>query len=286
MNSVYEEFVNASQANAFPAGFPWWDEAPVVPERSVLALPVPAFYCPSDSRGASKASNYPTPTNYRFCQGDNPTGIQFIPNHPHERGPFTALMSHNFGAVSDGLSNTLMFSERCLTGNLAAHNSATTESIKTFVYLGGTDDVVGVSSPDHKVTDRSLCAARATGGNYVAPSGGDLLYATPGWYYACGLSWHATFVTVLPPNAPSCLGAAIRGPNSGGHAAITTVTSNHTGGVNAALMDGSVKFISNSVDSGSISSATGFPGGVVSGPSPFGVWGAYGTRENGESVSL
>ena len=47
------------------------------------------------------------------------------------------------------------------------------------------------------------------------------------------------------------------------------------------MMDGSVRFVSDSVDTGN----TTLPP-VVSGPSPYGVWGAIGTAAGGEAAGL
>ncbi|MDR2706205.1 MAG: DUF1559 domain-containing protein [Planctomycetaceae bacterium] len=52
---------------------------------------------------------------------------------------------------------------------------------------------------------------------------------------------------------------------------------NHSGGVNAGMLDGSVRFISDTIDCNGASS-----GQVTSGKSPYGVWGALGTPAGGE----
>ena len=83
------------------------------------------------------------------------------------------------------------------------------------------------------------------------------------------------FFAILPPNAPSC--ANERGEWQEG---IYTANSYHTGGVNASLVDGSVHFISENIDTGNL--AAPVPTG---GPSPYGVWGAMGTATGGESFS-
>jgi prepilin-type processing-associated H-X9-DG protein len=54
----------------------------------------------------------------------------------------------------------------------------------------------------------------------------------------------------------------------------------HPGGVNALFGDGSVRFINDTIDAGNANSAY-----VTSGQSPFGVWGAMGSRSGGESKS-
>jgi hypothetical protein len=57
--------------------------------------------------------------------------------------------------------------------------------------------------------------------------------------------------------------------------------SNHPGGVNAGLMDGVVRFISDTINCGDQNAAA-----AKWGPSPFGVWGAMGTPDGGETVSF
>jgi prepilin-type processing-associated H-X9-DG protein len=65
-----------------------------------------------------------------------------------------------------------------------------------------------------------------------------------------------------------------------GDIGIFTPTSYHKGGVNLALVDGSVRFISETIDAGTANAA------VNSGASPFGVWGALGSRDGGESAAF
>jgi prepilin-type processing-associated H-X9-DG protein len=80
--------------------------------------------------------------------------------------------------------------------------------------------------------------------------------------------------TVLPPNSPSCLfGSSWMGPG------IVSATSNHPGGVNTLYADGSVQFTSETIDSGQVGSPE-----AAGGPSPYGVWGALGSKSGGETA--
>jgi prepilin-type processing-associated H-X9-DG protein len=64
---------------------------------------------------------------------------------------------------------------------------------------------------------------------------------------------------------------------------MVSASSEHTGGVNVGLADGSVQFVSDTISSGTLTDTT-TP--VSSGTSPFGVWGAMGSINGGESVNL
>jgi len=82
----------------------------------------------------------------------------------------------------------------------------------------------------------------------------------------------------LPPNAASCADGGINGDSV--HLVIPPA-SRHTGGVNVTLCDGSVRFISNNVDSGNLNARQ-----TISGPSMYGAWGALGSRSGGEVSSI
>jgi len=86
------------------------------------------------------------------------------------------------------------------------------------------------------------------------------------------------FNTILPPNAPTC--SHDRAEWSEGP---FPPSSYHPGGVVAAMVDGSCRFISETIETGDLSQPemTG-----KSGPSPYGGWGAMGTRDGGESKTL
>ena len=91
-----------------------------------------------------------------------------------------------------------------------------------------------------------------------------------------GIPAYTAFQTVLPPNGPSCSdGSGWDERNT-----IITPTSNHPGGVSGAMADGSVRFISQSIDAGN---PTLTEVSAVGGRSPYGVWGSMGSGRGGET---
>ncbi|MCL2118477.1 MAG: DUF1559 domain-containing protein, partial [Planctomycetaceae bacterium] len=117
--------------------------------------------------------------------------------------------------------------------------------------------------------------ARGPEGTILNP---DTSGARPGARWAYCQTIYTGFHTIGPPNSPACADTS----QNIEMIVATTASSNHTGGVNAALADGSVQFYSETIDC--TSSVTSFAG-YVSARSPRGVWGALGTRQGGESVA-
>jgi hypothetical protein len=83
---------------------------------------------------------------------------------------------------------------------------------------------------------------------------------------------------VFPPNSPQCI--ASNGTGEGGWGFFSP-TSNHPGGVNAVMADASGRFISDTIDCGNLSHGEGARGGA----SWYGVWGAMGSINGGETTS-
>jgi hypothetical protein len=101
-------------------------------------------------------------------------------------------------------------------------------------------------------------------------------------------SIYTQFHTVLPPNSPNCTPSATNGESE----TLVSASSNHTGGVNAAVMDGSVSFISNTIQTENLDSTPSafyqnVPNSIqYTGPSIYGIWGRLGSQAGGESASI
>ncbi|MCL2745051.1 MAG: DUF1559 domain-containing protein [Planctomycetaceae bacterium] len=94
-----------------------------------------------------------------------------------------------------------------------------------------------------------------------------------GLIWSNGRAAEAWFTTTIGPNSISCQAGA--GSHSWG---TYSPSSYHTGGVQVLFADGSMHFISNTVDTGNLNL-----GQVVEGKTNYGVWGAIGSMNGGES---
>jgi len=278
-------------ANTLPT--PWPTIAQGVDETHPTARNVATLRCPSDSHGGGPASpqsdRRQAVTNIMMSRGDsvvhqlngatnndnhNFRGTTYDRSLPANNG-FSASRSmfyynieKTFGSVPDGTSNTILISETVSPSMTGATNIRGGIAVVTSgMDLGGT-------SP--WLYDPTACinVPRSDGHFTVTPSsqwrGGRMLD---------GASVFTAFNTILPPNAPSCVVGT--GDDTNG---FLTANSNHSGGVNAARVDGSVSFISEAIDTGGLPAVQN--GSFLRGASPFGVWGALGTPEGGESRSL
>jgi prepilin-type N-terminal cleavage/methylation domain-containing protein/prepilin-type processing-associated H-X9-DG protein len=229
-----------------------------------LTIQVPTLLCPSDAAGYKKCPGQCCQdnigdSNYVFCTGD---GLTREPcnGRTDPRGIFGSQNFCPVGQILDGTSNTIAMSECVVTkggGNSIHGNWSDMGSAA----CGGTS----LNSAPYAAG----CLARKGPNNTITGSTG----GRRGVHYGSGWFTNAGFNTILSPNSICC---AQPGPTG----SVMPPDSYHPGGVNALFGDGSVRFINDTIDAGNANSAY-----VTSGQSPFGVWGAMGSRSGGESKS-
>jgi prepilin-type N-terminal cleavage/methylation domain-containing protein/prepilin-type processing-associated H-X9-DG protein len=249
-----------SQARPSGAGLPTpWSTANNAWENQFWKAQVPSFICPSDAPPPNRNES-PSLLNYKACVGDDYHQNHFRPDQGRDnRGVFQIQRYLGLGAVTDGLSNTIVIGES--------------------VAGGSADDIKGGVALNMQAWNPAACLARVNGATRrltapvradFRPTGGRAWDARP---YFCG------FATIVAPNGPSCHWGGVDGNEHMG-----TLSSNHTGGGNVGMGDGSVQFISQSIDVGNQAiDDIDTPGTRIS---PYGVWGALGSRSGGEVSSL
>ena len=189
------------------------------------------------------------------------------------RGAFrTGAFPRKLANLSDGTSNTILVSE-------AAICEATGDST-TGVIRGAIRRNVGELNPPRTALP-SACHAHAPNRKEYTPlTVNDIRRGLVGKMWGKAYPGTTMFHTILPPNSASCFSGG--SPADGGdHGMIISATSNHTGGVNIGMGDGSVQFVSSTVDAGDPNLPP-----TDSGQSPYGVWGALGSISGGESKQL
>ena len=261
-NSV--EIVNnnpQTKSPPWPAMGPGPDTAAYQPWRTQINV----LLCPTDGPTGGVIGD----TNYAINWGDNAESLK-DPKFDESRGMWVGG-----GAVlglrdcRDGTTTTMLFGEIGRDGGSRSFQGGMIQtSAITFVNPGG------FSNP-------SACVTAATDTNNPGH------YPTSGVTYdgnRRGTNWAAAdgsktgFVAVLPPNGPSCAS-----PSRGWHYdAIASAGSYHAGGIQVVLCDGSVKFISETINT--VTDGRANEASVLTGRSPYGVWGALATRNGGELV--
>ena len=194
---------------------------------------VKIFLCPSDKgQPVSVAYGEPVigPTNYAACLGSGTTnGLAPFGSPINPDGMFQAVRQFRLLDVADGLSNTACMSESLLgDGAENVTGAAPSDARTVYAYLGYSGTAVNDSN----------CASASTwNGNNRR-----------GFMWASGEIRCATYNHYLTPNSKSY--DCVNNDPATGYTAtgFRAARSNHTGGVNLLLGDGSVRFVNNSVD--------------------------------------
>ncbi|EMI52650.1 DUF1559 domain-containing protein [Rhodopirellula sallentina] len=255
---------------------------------------IPAFRCPSDPGIGLPAKGR---TNYAACVGDharltnsggrNQFGFYQSANDDNaevagtsksddvntaiearrtNRGCFWSRHTTRFRDITDGTSNTIMCGEICTSlGNkeVNADNAYYTN--------------------DALVTDTAMDLQRCL--DRVDPERPQFLRSSVdtrngtsearGYRWATGMQQYSVFQTILPPNSPSCFRG--RDVSQG----VSSAGSRHQGGAHVVMVDGAVRFITDSIEAGDITKTPN-----TGEKSPYGLWGALGTRGMKETESL
>ncbi|MDO5580124.1 MAG: DUF1559 domain-containing protein [Planctomycetia bacterium] len=234
---------------------------------------IPTLVCPSDPHGTEPnvLGNRSAPQarcNYVTCRGDRYSDIR--PGSTYEpqkisRGVFAGRRWFSMADIIDGTSNTIAISE------VVTSDAPFSQKIKggftvTSPTIGGTG-----YSPNECLKARSATDQTMMSGTAIACS-----WLTRG-DFVIGYAYNSGFCTILPPNAPTCVQSSSEWANG----VVATATSNHSGGVNVGLVDGSCKFVPDTIECGN---ATGTE--VTSGKSPYGLWGNLGVKDDNQTVGL
>ncbi|WP_162006534.1 DUF1559 family PulG-like putative transporter [Roseimaritima sediminicola] len=224
--------------------------------------------CPSDPM-ATTPPNTISRISYQINRGD-----QWLDWAWHESrgvGARGDKVVRNFAGITDGTSNTMMIS------GVRIGNRSSRKVEDGFAMN------VGASNSEAP----ALCLGEVGPNNQFV---GDVETGSwqKGWRWADSRTPYTTWQPMLPPNGPSC-------GNRAESWALITAGSAHPGGVNVVFADGSVHFIGETIDAGD-PTLTVFDSPTppadsnrpqdYSGPSLYGLWGALGSVQGGETAQL
>ena len=232
---------------------------------------VASFLCPSDplsvvgpmnpagqALGSGGDYSQGQPNNYRCNRGDAQVHYWDSQNG---RGPFRRGDTNptRLKDITDGLSKTLMLSEQ----------------------VTGTADNNPVSGAQKGWNAQPKDCVALAGGLTNGMKLSDSPYQAPGAAWASSDEGHTGFFTWAPPNKPRCTQNSGTPISTLARAGTGPPSSYHIGGVNAAMCDGSVRFFADTIWAGDVNTAT-IQTVNSTGGSPYGVWGALGTRAAGD----
>lgn len=213
------------------------------------ATRIKIFICPSDP-GTNAVPAQWAPTNYRVNQGSgllwglppsSPSNVNY--GMPAPNGPFYQDSTVKLTDITDGTSNTAMVSEALVGSfNAGVPNPNNTQRLGQAVGLYP-------STPDEAYAMCQSVGYQNLSYNGMSNTGAPWTYG----YHSTTIYFH-----VGPPNSSSCMYPSGR--------IGTAARSNHTNGVNLALCDASVRFISNSI--------------------PLATWRAMGSKDGAEVFAM
>jgi len=242
---------------------------------------MPTFRCPSDpgvglpSLGRTNYAANLGDSAERAHQGDwnnsAPIGYGNISSglaneiQGAGRGFFTVHKSRRFRDVLDGLSNTIAAGE--IATDLGDKDARTAALNRGWSFVrnyppNDCDNLVDPARP--QFWDASQTTVSGVDGR--------------GFRWAEHVPNFSGFFTAQPPNSPIC------NEQNAGNSGWYSASSRHQGGVHVLMGDGAVKFMTDSVEAGNQSQLGINAYRSAGSKSPYGVWGALGTRAAKEFI--
>jgi prepilin-type N-terminal cleavage/methylation domain-containing protein/prepilin-type processing-associated H-X9-DG protein len=259
---------------------------------------VSTFRCPSDPGTGFPAQGR---TNYAACMGDAVNHINTGPDDGNGggvnsarsqrtrescRGFFVPRQKMNFRDVLDGTANTIACGE--ISTDLGDRDVTT--------HIVRVPDVNVVM--ERPTTCRDLIDPLRPRFWRAPLTGAVELGAEQrrGFKWASASCAHTGFQAILPPNKEICTDQNPNGNAGINKDALFGASSRHQGGAHVLMADGAVKFITDSIEAGDSNNGTvrqngsptpepSFPT-IAGSQSPFGLWGALGTRANKEVIRM
>ena len=241
-----------------------WDGTPV--NKTVFRTNLSTFMCPSDALWARNICN----NNYAGSMGTTTAVSTGDPGT--STGIFATSTTYSIANVTDGTSNTIAFAE-WLVGDESSPNMpipyrasltpSSTMAGNTASYGTNVGYYDANTSVANVIADLQTCSTNFVAGNSAVNSDQD-----KGYTWTCGSPGISLVNTIVPPTSTQYKWSACRfgcvgcGADFGQY---TNACSNHPGGANAAMADGSARFIKSSI--------------------AMNIWWALGTKANGEVIS-
>ncbi|TWU50614.1 hypothetical protein Poly51_39060 [Rubripirellula tenax] len=250
---------------------------------------VSSLRCPSDPGTGLPSQGR---TNYAACLGDstahsngrhssngNTTDTNVERAIACLRGVFIPTDVSRFRDILDGLSNTIAAGEiptdlgdMDVRTQVAKNESATSNR---FWQQNGRRTCEAQRDPERP---------QFWGPSYVTPAS-ENVENRRGYKWAAGTFLNTGMTTHMPPNGILC---SRNQSNFVSYGSDFPPGSRHQGGCHVLMADGAIKFITDSIESGDRDSASvGTLGGTLpaGSQSPFGLWGALGTRATKEVIN-
>ncbi len=226
---------------------------------------IATLLCPSDGNAGKITGNL---SSYYLSQGPSiftPLTVNNVPTAYDTAGLFTFQKAYGIANITDGTSNTIAGSEGLVGGSNQASVTVRSRNV-TFMNVSNlplnTLNAFNLLQSGEVAPGMTIANAL----NNCLTNPGNNLQWLRGNQWANGDNNYTMFTTIVPPNSKQySFGACKSGGGGADDAEIANANSNHPGGVNVMMGDGSVRFMKDSV--------------------AWAVWWGLGTKAGGEVIS-